>query len=70
MTKVIYNGKVIELKDELEEGERELDLMTEEIEENVNAENINLEDTMELDLKLDDTLNLSEELYNYDEWKR
>ena len=57
MTRVTYNGNIIELKDKLEKGERELDLITQD--------DINLEDTMELNLKLDDTLNLSEELQDY-----
>lgn len=58
MTKVIYNGKEIELIDELEDGYMELDILTND-EENIKLENdgdINLEDTIELKpINLEDT---------------
>lgn len=60
MAKVLYNGELIELKDELEHGELELDLITE------NDKDV-LEDTIEIDFKLEDTLDLSKELPNHDE---
>ena len=63
MAKVLYNGELIELKDELERGELELDLITE------NDKDV-LEDTIEIDFKLEDTLDLSKELSNYDEHYR
>lgn len=53
MTKVLYNGEYIELKDELEPGYLELDLLTESIndlEDTIEIKNINLEDTKEFNL--------------------
>ena len=45
MSKVVYNGKTIVLKDKLDKGELELDLI-------VNEQDINLEDTIEFDTNL------------------
>ena len=52
MTRVLYNGEYIELKDELEPGYKELDSLTnKKDEENKNeSPQINLEDTKEFDL--------------------
>lgn len=54
MTKVMYNGKIIELSDELEEGFAELDMLNpskinnEELENTIELNPINLVDTKEL----------------------
>lgn len=54
MTKVMYNGNLIELSDELEEGFAELDMLnplkknSEDLENTIELKPINLEDTMEL----------------------
>ncbi|MBQ9853560.1 MAG: hypothetical protein IJO57_00820 [Bacilli bacterium] len=54
MTKVMYNGNLIELSDELEEGFAELDMLNplkknrEDLENTIELKPINLEDTMEL----------------------
>ena len=54
MTKVMYNGKIIELSDELEEGFAELDMLNplkkngDDLENTIELKPINLEDTMEL----------------------
>lgn len=54
MTKVMYNGNLIELADELEEGFAELDMLNplkkniEDLENTIELKPINLEDTMEL----------------------
>lgn len=47
MAKVIVNGEVIDLADEMEKGKIELDLL--QVEEEL--ENVNLEDTIELRLE-------------------
>lgn len=50
MTKVLYNGEFIDLKDELEPGYLELDLLTKKennLENTIEIKNINLEDTIE-----------------------
>ena len=47
MTKVVVNGEIIILADELEKGEVELDLLQDE----GKNENINLEDTIERRMK-------------------
>lgn len=44
MTKVVLNGEIIELSDELEKGKAELDLL----QEDQVSEEINLEDTIEI----------------------
>lgn len=51
MVKVLYNGNYIELKDELEPGYAELDLLS-------NDNDVNLEDTQEL--KFDNLENTKE----------
>ena len=54
MTKVMYNGKIIELSDKLEEGFAELDMLNpskinnEELENTIELNPINLVDTKEL----------------------
>ena len=56
MAKVLYNGNYIELKDELEPGYKELDLLTDvksdldDLEDTIVIDSINLEDTQKLDL--------------------
>ena len=56
MTKVLYDGKYIELKDELEPGYKELDLINEK-DEKTNKSNeyeskdIDLDDTIEINLE-------------------
>ena len=52
MTKVIYNGKEIELIDELEDGYMELDMLINDdkinkLEDTIELKTINLEDTQE-----------------------
>ena len=56
MTKVVYNGEIIELVDKLEKGFKELDMLTSDNE-------INLENTMEFktsDLEKTQELNLGD----------
>lgn len=54
MSKVMYNGNLIELSDELEEGFAELDMLnplkknSDDLENTIELKPINLEDTMEL----------------------
>lgn len=58
MTKVMYNGKYVELQDELEPGFLELDILNGAENQKDNTEN-NLEDTKILNLfDLDDTQEL------------
>ena len=53
MTKVMYNGKIIELADELDDGFEELDMLnplkknSEDLENTIELKPINLEDTLE-----------------------
>ncbi len=65
MTKVLYNGKEIELDDDFEPGFMELDMLTPEeqedrkLEDTMELQPVNLEDTMELDISdLEDTQEL------------
>lgn len=56
MTKVMYNGKEIELVDELEVGYMELDMLTNDdklfnnLEDTIELKPLNLEHTMEFDV--------------------
>ncbi len=61
MAKVLYNGEYIELKDELEPGCKELDMLTNEqnnLEDTIELSSINLEDTMKINV--DDLENTQE----------